>query len=141
MLATSRVSRIASWMHLSTSLIVGVISEQCFIIRKRDIAPTQPLDELNWKIVNLAAKRGHIGATREDFFIEIRGLVYEDLEEAVLWLEREGYLTMEWMGPNKFLVMVTEKGSQVVRQEYEKRLDAYRKRIEEQRGQDGLDKV
>ncbi len=107
----------------------------------RDIPLTQPLDELSWKIVNLAAKRGHIGATREDFFIEIRGLIYEDLEEAILWLEREGYISVEWMGPNKFLVMVTEKGSKVVSEEYEKRLDAYRKRIEEQRGMAGLDKV
>jgi hypothetical protein len=44
------------------------------------------MDELSWKIVNLVAKRGHIGATREDFFVEVRGLVYENLEEAILAL-------------------------------------------------------
>ena len=50
------------------------------------------MDELSWKIINLVARRGHIGATREDFFTEIRGLVYEDLEEAILALEREDYI-------------------------------------------------
>jgi len=99
------------------------------------------MDELSWKIINLVARRGHIGATREDFFTEIRGLVYEDLEEAILALEREDYIKIEWMGPNKFLIMISEKGSQLVKEEYEKRLEAYRKRIEDQSVKHGLDKV
>ncbi len=99
------------------------------------------MDELSWKIVNLVAKRGHIGATREDFFTEVRGLVYENLEETLLALEREGFIKIEWMGPNKFLVMITEKGSQLVKDMYEKKLDSYRKRIEEQQGVAGLGKI
>jgi len=99
------------------------------------------MDELSWKIVNLVAKRGHIGATREDFFVEIKGLVYEDLEEEILRLEREDLITVEWIGPNKFLVMISEKGSKLVKDMYEKRLDIYRKRIEEQKGVAGLQKI
>jgi len=99
------------------------------------------MDELSWKIVNLVAKRGHIGATREDFFTEVRGLVYEKLEETLLALEREGFIKIEWMGPNKFLVMITEKGSELVKDMYEKKLDSYRKRIEEQQGTAGLGKI
>lgn len=99
------------------------------------------MDDLSWKIVNLVAKRGHIGATREDFFVEIRGLVYEDLEKTVLELERGEYISVEWLGPNKFLCMIKEKGSNLVKDEYEKRLDAYRKRIDEQRGIAGLEKI
>ena len=45
------------------------------------------------------------------------------------------------MGPNKFLIMISEKGSQLVKEEYEKRLEAYRKRIEDQSVKHGLDKV
>ncbi len=99
------------------------------------------MDELSWKIVYLVAKRGHIGATREDFFTEIRGLIYEDLEESILRLEREEYIKIEWLGPNKFLCMIKERGSQLVKDEYEKRLDAYRKRIEEQKDVAGIEKI
>jgi hypothetical protein len=45
------------------------------------------------------------------------------------------------MGPNKFLVMISEKGSKLVKDMYEKRLDIYRKRIEEQKGIAGLQKI
>jgi DNA-binding PadR family transcriptional regulator len=99
------------------------------------------MDELSWKIINLVAKRGHIGATREDFFTEVRGLVYESLEENLLSLEREDIIKIEWTGPNKFLVQITQKGSNLVKDEYEKRLDIYRKRIEEQASTGGLEKI
>ncbi len=91
--------------------------------------------------MNMVAKRGHIGATREDFFTEIRGLVYEDLEESILSLEREGFIKIEWMGPNKFLILISEKGSQIVKEEYEKRLETYRKRVEEQSAVGGLERI
>ena len=99
------------------------------------------MDELSWKIINLVAKRGYIGATREDFFTDVRGLVYEDLEKNLLSLERDDYIKIEWTGPNKFLVQITEKGSKLAKDEYEKRLNVYRKRIEEQAGTGGLEKI
>jgi len=99
------------------------------------------MDELSWKIVNLVAKRGYIGATREDFFVEVRGLVYEQLEVALLSLERDDYIRIEWTGPNKFLVQITEKGSKLAKDEYEKRLNVYRKRVDEQASTGGLEKI
>ncbi len=91
------------------------------------------MEDLDWKILSLTAKRGVIGATREDFFREVRGLRYEDLEEAVHRLETEAYVATEWMGPNKFILTITEKGSQLAAGEYEKRLRGYQDRIESQR--------
>jgi len=91
------------------------------------------MDELAWKVLSLTAKRGMIGATREDFFREIRILRYEDLEDAIHALETEGYIAIEWTGPNRFILTVTEKGSQLAAAEYEKRLQAYQDRIESQR--------
>lgn len=100
------------------------------------------MDDLDWKILSLTAKRGLIGATREDFFREIRGLRYEDLEDAVRRLETEGYLAIEWTGENRFILSVTEKGSHLAATEYEKRLKAYEQRIESQRKSAGhVDKV
>lgn len=92
-----------------------------------------PLDELPWTILSLTAKRGVIGATREDFFRAIRGLRYEDLEEAIGLLERESYIQIEWTGPNRFILTVTEKGSQLAAAEYEKKLKVYQERIEAQK--------
>jgi len=100
------------------------------------------LDELDWKILSLTAKRGLIGATREDFFREVRGLRYEDLEDAVRRLETDGYLAVEWTGENRFILTVTEKGSQLAATEYEKQLKAYEQRIESQRRAAGrVDKI
>ena len=91
------------------------------------------LEDLDWKILSLVAKRGLIGATREDFFRDIRGLRYEDLEEAVRRLESDGYIAIEWTGENRFILTVTEKGSQLAATEYENRLKSYEQRIESQR--------
>ena len=91
------------------------------------------MEELDWKVLSLTAKRGVIGATREDFFRDIRGLRYEDLEEAIASLETEGFIAIEWTGPNRFILTVTEKGSKLAAAEYEKRLQAYQDRIDSQR--------
>jgi hypothetical protein len=100
------------------------------------------MEDLDWKVLSLTAKRGLIGATREDFFREIRGLRYEDLEDGIRRLEEEGYVLIEWTGPNKFILTVTEKGSGLAAAEYEKRLQSYQQRIEAQRrAVGGIEKV
>lgn len=91
------------------------------------------MDDLDWKVLSLTAKRGLIGATREDLFREIRGTRYEDLEDALHRLEALGYLQVEWTGPNRFILTVSETGSKLAAAEYEKRLKAYQDRIESQR--------
>lgn len=91
------------------------------------------MDELDWKVLSLTAKRGLIGATREDLFREIRGMRYQDLEDAVRRLEVEGHLQVEWTGPNRFILTVSETGSKLAAAEYEKQLKAYQDRIEAQR--------
>jgi len=99
------------------------------------------MDELPWKILNLVAKRGYIGMTREDFFREVRGVIYEELERAILQLEREGYVGVAWLADSKFLITITDKGSAEVKGEYERRLKIYQDRITEQKSKAGLDKV
>jgi len=103
--------------------------------------PPTGMDDLHWRILTLVAKRGYIGATREDFFREVRGVIYDDLEKAVLYLEKEGYVGLEWLADSRFLVSITEKGSMEVRGEYERRLKAYQDRIASQQSKAGLDKV
>lgn len=99
------------------------------------------MDDLPWRVLTLAAKRGYIGATREDFFREIRGVMYDNLEKAILDLEKRGLVTIEWLADSRFIVSVTELGSVEVRDEYDRRLQAYQERIADQRRKAGLDRV
>ncbi|MCK4455583.1 MAG: hypothetical protein KAU99_04475 [Thermoplasmata archaeon] len=91
------------------------------------------MDDFQWQVLNTAAKRGYYGASREDLFSNIRGVRYKELEEAVRVLERDGFVEVEWTGPNKFVVNITEKGSEMVKSKYKERLAEYEKRIEEQK--------
>lgn len=91
------------------------------------------MDDFQWRVLNTAAKRGYFGASREDFFAHIRGVRYKELEEAVKTLEQKGFVEIEWTGPNKFVVNITEKGSETVKSEYKERLKEYEKKIEDQK--------
>lgn len=71
--------------------------------------------ELGRRMLLIVARRGYTGADREVFFQNIRGIRYTDLEKEVLFLEREGYITIEWVGPSNFTVSITPKGVEFVR--------------------------
>ncbi len=91
------------------------------------------MDDFQWQVLNTAAKRGYYGASREDLFSNIRGVRYKELEEAIRALEGGGLVQVEWIGPNKFVVNITEKGTEMVKSEYKERLAEYEKKIEEQK--------
>ena len=99
------------------------------------------MEDVPWRVLNLVAKRGYIGATREDFFREIRGVIYDDLEKAILALEKDGYVSLEWLADSRFIITITEKGSAEVKGEYERRLKAYQDRVTGQQSKAGLYKV
>ena len=85
------------------------------------------MDEVVWKILSTVARRGFLGATREDLFREARGIGYEELEQILLDLEREGHLTIEWLGLNKFIATITPGGAAIARAEYLRRIDEVRR--------------
>jgi DNA-binding PadR family transcriptional regulator len=90
------------------------------------------MDEFSWKVLSVVARRGYLGASREDFFSEIRGVQYRALEDELRALEEEGNIEIEWTGPNKFIVTITSQGSQMISEEYKKRLESYEKKVEDQ---------
>src|SRR2546427_6225827 len=87
------------------------------------------MEDVHWRVLNLVAKRGYIGATREDFFREIRGAIYDDLEKAILSLEKDGYVRLEWLADSRVIITITEKGAAGVKGEDERRLKAYQDRV------------
>ncbi len=94
------------------------------------------MDDFSWKVLSVVARRGYMGASREDFFKEIRGVQYKALEEELRELENEGNIQIEWTGPNKFIVTITTQGSQLVGDEYKKRIADYEQATQAQAQQD-----
>lgn len=90
------------------------------------------MDDFSWKVLSVVARRGYLGATREDFFSEIRGVQYKALEEELRALESEGHIEVEWTGPNKFIVTTTPQGSQIAADEYKERMKKYEEKVKEQ---------
>ncbi|UCD92632.1 MAG: hypothetical protein JSV43_01535 [Methanobacteriota archaeon] len=90
------------------------------------------MDEFSWQVLSVVARRGYLGASREDFFSEIRGVQYKALEQELRALEGEGHINIEWTGPNKFIVTITEQGNQIVGEEYKKRMEKYEEKVREQ---------
>jgi hypothetical protein len=58
----------------------------------------------------ITARRGYTGADREVFFHFIRGIRYLEMEKEVMALEREGLISIEWVGHSNFTVSITAKG-------------------------------
>ncbi|MCK4443212.1 MAG: hypothetical protein KAW09_01620 [Thermoplasmata archaeon] len=94
------------------------------------------MDDFSWKVLSVVARKGYMGATREDFFKEIRGVQYKALEEELRELENEGNVQIEWTGPNKFIITITTQGSQLVGDEYKKRIADYTQATQAQAQQD-----
>ena len=69
-------------------------------------------DSVYEKMLVEAAKKGLIGASRDDLFKVLKGVAYSELEELIDELERKGYITVEWVGFADFVVTVTPEGLQ-----------------------------
>jgi len=86
------------------------------------------MDEVVWQILSMVARRGFLGATREDLFREARGISYAELEQILTALEREEHLTIEWIGLGKFIATITPSGAAIARAEFLRRIEELRQR-------------
>ena len=73
------------------------------------------LSDLGKRMLVITARRGYTGADREVFFHFIRGIRYSEMEKEVQALEREGLISIEWVGPSNFTVSITAEGVEVVK--------------------------
>ena len=53
---------------------------------------------------------GYRGATREVFYKNIKGLNYHYMKEILLSLEESGFVTLEWVDPDRFNAYITQEG-------------------------------
>jgi hypothetical protein len=69
------------------------------------------MEEELWEtMLREIAKRGNIGASRDDLFKTLHGISYSDLEYLLGELERLGFLTVQWLGSYDFVATVTPEG-------------------------------
>jgi GTPase SAR1 family protein len=66
--------------------------------------------EKEWEILNLVAKRGKLGASKEFFFAMMKGVAFDTLTSYIEELERKGYLRVNWSSSSDFIAYVTETG-------------------------------
>ena len=57
------------------------------------------------------------------------------------WGEMFPLINIEWTGIDKFLCTVSEKGALLAKEEYEKRLSAYKRRMDDQHKSTGIEKI
>ena len=69
-------------------------------------------ENLEEAMLRIVAKRGNIGASRDDLFRGLKGVAYKDLELQIQELEQRGYITIQWLGTYDFVATITEEGKQ-----------------------------
>ena len=60
-------------------------------------------------MLRIAAKRGNIGASRDDLFKALKGgIPYHKLEMIIQELEQNGFVTVDWLGTYDFVITITQ---------------------------------
>lgn len=73
------------------------------------------MEDEPWELMlHELAKRGNIGASRDDLFKALRGIAYGDLEYIIEKLEQRGYIAIQWLGSYDFVANITEKGLDII---------------------------
>ena len=68
------------------------------------------IENVEEEMLRIAAKRGNIGASRDDLYKELKGIAYQELEEIVQELAQRGWITIDWLGTYDFVVTITPQG-------------------------------
>ncbi|MEE9150784.1 MAG: hypothetical protein V3U20_03005 [Thermoplasmata archaeon] len=68
------------------------------------------IENLEETMLRIAAKRGNIGASRDELFKDLKGIAYNELEELIKEMEQKGYITIDWLGTYDFMVTITPQG-------------------------------
>ena len=66
-------------------------------------------------MLELVAKRGNIGASRDDLFKALKGVAYRELEKLVEILEQKGYIAVQWLSSFDFVATITPTGIEQVK--------------------------
>ena len=73
------------------------------------------MEDEAWEIMlRELAKRGNIGASRDDLFKALRGIAYGDLEYLLEIMEQRGYINIQWLGSYDFVATITDEGLELI---------------------------
>ena len=73
------------------------------------------MENLEESMLELVAKRGNTGASRDDLFKGIKGVAYNELENQIDLLEKKGYISIQWLGSYDFVATITDLGKEQIR--------------------------
>jgi small GTP-binding protein len=76
----------------------------------RGLTHEEEILEVEWEILGAIVKRGKLGASKEFFFQNVRGISFDTLKANIESLERKGYLQVNWNGTSDFLAKATDEG-------------------------------
>jgi len=88
------------------ALAIEIVGNAMRLIKARSVTM-----DLENRIVEALALRGFLGLTKNDLFVRFKGISYDELRASVERLEREGFVVVNWMGPEDFSLMITPKGA------------------------------
>jgi hypothetical protein len=73
------------------------------------------MEDEAWEVMlKMLARRGNIGASRDDLFKSLRGIAYSDLEYLVEIMENRGYISIQWLGSYDFVATITDDGLELI---------------------------
>ncbi len=73
------------------------------------------MEEEAWEVMlKMLARRGNIGASRDDLFKSLRGIAYSDLEYLIEVMEDRGYISIQWLGSYDFVATITDEGLELI---------------------------
>jgi small GTP-binding protein len=76
----------------------------------KDLIEEEEVLEFEWEVLDAIAKRGKLGASKEYFFQNIKGIGFDTLRANIESLEKKGYLKVNWNGASDFVAKATEEG-------------------------------
>jgi len=81
----------------------------------RESASHRMEESLNTQLLGVILRRGRLGTNKEDLFMTFKGAKYDEIEQELDKLEREGMIEIIWRGPADFTIFPTELGERSLR--------------------------
>jgi hypothetical protein len=73
------------------------------------------MEDEAWELMlKMLARRGNIGASRDDLFKALHGIAYSDLEYLLEIMEQRGYISLQWLGSYDFVATITDDGLDLI---------------------------
>ena len=118
-----RIAQIHECPYAFVSAKTGELVDEAFdalaieiVERELREAESHRLEEgLKAQLLGVIVRKGRLGTNKEDLFTTFKGASYDEIEQELDRLEREGMIEIFWRGPADFTIFPTQLGERYVR--------------------------